>query len=65
MGWISVKDQLPSGGSNVIVHKHNGLVCEMRFNVNNEFHWRQGNGKWLDQTSQILHWMPLPEPPKT
>lgn len=63
MEWISVKNKLPTGGTNVIVHKHNGLVAEMRY-FNYKFQFSQGRGKWLDQTSQILHWMPLPEPPK-
>lgn len=55
--WISVDDYLPVEGTIVIVCKSNKLVREMIYH----------NGKFLyagtlDQTRQITHWQPLPEP---
>lgn len=61
--WVSVKDRLPEDKMQpVIIAKFNGLVCEMMYQ-DGKFEYWQGRGQWLDQTSQITHWMPLPKPP--
>lgn len=59
MKWIKASEP-PTGGTNVICRKDNGSVLELRYQ-NYRYEWRQGNGKWLDQTSQVTHWMPMPE----
>lgn len=57
--WISVKDRLPEHPGFIIAHKTNGLVVGLHYNMSNKFTYGQ-----LDQTSQVTHWMPLPQPPK-
>lgn len=68
MEWISVKDRLPEDSCDVLVAKRNGRVFKMSYHAPFDsgkriFQWF-GFGKWIDQHSQITHWMPLPEPPK-
>jgi len=68
MEWISVKDRLPETNMSVLVAKHNGRVFQMSYHRPFDsgmriFQW-WGFGKWLDQHSQVTHWMPLPAPPK-
>ena len=62
MDWIDVKKELPTDGTNLICHKHNGVVLELRYE-NQRFEWRQKNGGWLDQTSQVTHWKYFDKPP--
>jgi hypothetical protein len=56
--WISVNDRLPECGDNYIILKDDG-VSPYTFAI-----------AWFDRTwdfpnsSEITHWMPLPEPPK-
>lgn len=61
-GWISCSDRLPEGGTDVIVCKNNMVVAPMRY-FNYKFQYKQGTFKYLDQTSQVTHWLPLPSPP--
>lgn len=66
-GWISVKDRLPETNCDVLVAKNNGRVFQMSYHAPFDsgkriFQW-WGFGKWVDQHSQVTHWMPLPEPP--
>lgn len=57
--WISVKDRLPKRASFVIGFKDNSLVLGLYYNADMEFKYGKEN-----QTKQVTHWMPLPEPPK-
>jgi hypothetical protein len=63
--WISVKDQMPPKNEDVLVLKKNRLITIMcYFGIDGDYQIRWFSfGKWLDQTSQITHWMPLPCPP--
>lgn len=68
MNWISVKERLPEEIMDVLVVKHNGLITVMSWHAPFDsgkriFQW-WGFGRWVNQHSQITHWMPLPEPPK-
>lgn len=69
MQWIDVKDSLPETNGNVLAYKSNGLITLMSYHAPFDsgkriFQW-WGFGEWLDQHSQVTHWLPLPEPPKT
>ena len=66
--WISVKDQLPKTNCDVLVLKRNGRVFQMSYHAPFDsgkriFQW-WGFGKWINQHSQVTHWMKLPNPPK-
>lgn len=66
--WISVEDGLPDYNYEVLVLKSNGLIVVMSYHApfdfgKRKFHW-WAFGKWIDQHSQVTHWMPLPDPPK-
>ena len=56
--WISVEDRLPKLASFVIAYKDNGLVLGLYFNADSEFKYGE-----IDQTSQVTHWMSLPDKP--
>lgn len=57
--WIKVEDRLPKQATFVIAYKENGLVLGLYFNADHEFKYGE-----QDQTNQVTHWMPLPQPPK-
>lgn len=73
--WISVKDQLPGIGEEVIVYcqpnndgmgKVTALCRYIRYEGATNFYWDNdypGSGNLYIQEA-ITHWMPLPEPPK-
>lgn len=59
--WIPVTERLPENGQVVI-------VCDIRENWTGCWEYRYG-GEWADNyltfsTSDITHWMPIPEPPR-
>ena len=62
MNWISVKDKLPPYGQSVIVcrpYREDQLKVEQ--GCRDLIDW------WLvygTRTKRVIHWMPLPEPPK-
>lgn len=56
--WISVKDRLPKQATFVVVFKYNGKVLGMYYNADKQFMYGE-----INQTSQIIHWKPLPAPP--
>lgn len=66
--WVSVKDKLPSEVCRVLAAKHNGKVCEMSYHTpfdrgERVFQW-WGFGRWIDQHSQVTHWVRIPEHPE-
>lgn len=66
--WVSVKDRLPENNCYVLACKSNGLISQMSYHAPFDsgkriFQW-WAFGYWLDQNSQVTHWMPLPELPK-
>lgn len=60
--WISVKDRLPEGYTDVLVCfiTASGYHVEVTFYC--DHHPDYGNGWYLPVN--ITHWMPLPEPPE-
>ena len=59
--WISVKDRLPEEFTNV-------LVCDVHDDYVGKWEYKR-NGIWDNEgfsfySSDITHWMPLPQPPK-
>lgn len=58
--WISVENELPKLASFIIAYKINGLVLGLYFNADKEFMYGR-----TEQTNQVTHWMPLPNPPKS
>ena len=66
-GWISVAERLPETACDVLVVKHNGRVFMMSYHAPFDsgkriFQW-WGFGNWVDQNSQVTHWMLLPVAP--
>jgi len=67
MHWVSVTDRLPETNCDVLAYKQNGLITQMSYHAPFDsgkriFQW-WGFGSWLDQHSQVTHWMPMPKPP--
>jgi len=67
--WVAVSERLPETNCNVLVCKSNGLIKQMSYHAPFDsgkrlFHW-WGFGTWINQHSQVTHWMPIPEPPYT
>ena len=56
--WISVKDRLPEGGEIVIICTEKGFVYAGELIGDT---WFLDNDSW---TTNVTHWMPLPQPPK-
>lgn len=70
MKWISVKDELPDFNDRVLVYNeqkrmdginHDYRVAEIRSISKDGALWYITNNF---RTTQITHWMPLPETPK-
>lgn len=66
-GWISVEDRLPETSCDVLAVKRNGLIVQMSYHAPFDhgkriFQW-WGFGEWIDQHSQVTHWMPIPDLP--
>ncbi len=70
--WISVKDKLPVDCSSYAIRSMH-LICNDGFVTIGYFYpksvnnfsvsgWSDAGGR--DVTSQVSHWMPLPDPPK-
>ena len=67
MRWVSVKDALPNENCEVLAYKTSGLITQMSFHVPFDsaeriFQW-WGFGIWLNQHSQVTHWMLMPPAP--
>ena len=60
--WIPVTERLPEQDGTFITAYSKGGVSQNWYMV---FH--HGGGKWYqnsEDTGEVTHWMPLPEPPK-
>lgn len=60
--WISVTERLPEKDGTFITAYSKGGVSQNWYMT---FH--RGGGKWYqnsEDTGEVTHWMPLPEPPK-
>lgn len=61
--WISVKDRLPEGKVNCLVHyKHSYCDNDGYWAIGVSFY--DGNEFHIGLEYKITHWMPLPPPPK-
>lgn len=60
--WISVKDEMPQDGVQVLVYsKHKWVAIGSTIKGYKVKRFYDGDGcSW----NSITHWMPLPEPPK-
>jgi hypothetical protein len=58
-GWISVKDRMPEPNTVVLVYSNKkGVVIDFF-----DSYLLTGGEQFLS-SSDVTHWMPLPEPPK-
>ena len=60
--WIPITERLPSREGRYITAFSNGEVGENVFLI-----FRDSHTKWYynsEDTGEVTHWMPLPEPPK-
>lgn len=69
MCFISVKDRLPDTFCDVLAVKKNGRVYIMSYHAPFDTGKRIFQcfwfGKWIDQHSQVTHWMLIPNTPST
>lgn len=63
MKWISCGEKLPPLGEDVIFYVGAGGSIEVgwRSGLASQYTWVAGEYYW--DSSEISHWMPLPEPP--
>lgn len=69
--WISVKEQLPEEGEEVLIFgqylndipKVLGVRCRYKGDQKWKYTW-EGQDEWVYSQDDVSHWMPLPEPPK-
>lgn len=59
--WISVEDELPENGYEVIVSVGNHF-CYTAFRCGDKWYFNDNLNK--REISPVTHWMPLPQPPK-
>ena len=59
--WISVEDRLPEDGQRVVGIAKNGMTGIMDYKVDDTPFAARVFGRYF---SEIIWWMPLPEPPK-
>jgi len=60
--WIPVTERLPEYGGSYITAFSKGEVGHNLYMT-----FADGSGKWYqnsEDTGEVTHWMPLPEPPK-
>jgi len=64
MEWISIKDRLPDIDKRVLIYLSHGVIkVDERYK---SLYGKQiGNWRYTYPETNITHWMPLPEPPKT
>lgn len=63
--WISVEKKLPVITQEVLINVGTGFVTlgHVSSKYLDESEWRYSNGNIV--SSNVTHWMPLPEPPKS
>jgi hypothetical protein len=57
--WVSVDDELPNDGEEVLMYMNDGAVMS-----DIKCHSGRYSNKYGFERSRVTHWMPLPEPPK-
>lgn len=62
--WISVKEQLPDSGRNILTVNGHGVIRVMALWGYAGEKWKWIEDKKFKYYNDITHWMPLPEPPK-
>lgn len=77
MNWISVKDELPKHGVEVLIYYSTEILqaylwndlwkgsCIVTDNMNDGYVNDRNICKLGSPFDFVTHWMPLPEPPKT
>ena len=58
--WIPVSERLPEKANRVFVYMKNNYTIIATYFINSHV-WRDDQGS---STSNVTHWMTLPEPPK-
>ncbi len=61
-GWISVEDELPESGQCVLLYSPKSGVGEGAW-LSDKGYFEQW--RWNTILTNVTHWMPLPEPPKS
>ena len=62
--WISVKDRLPENNQWALCFMKDKSFGTFRVLQWNYVDWRWNDGnEWFDE-KDVIHWMPLPRPPK-
>lgn len=59
--WVRVKDRLPMKPSNYLVHVP---PCYINVVLYNGYEWVVDEEEYCFDSSEITHWMSMPEPPK-
>lgn len=60
--WISVNDKLPGDGEDYLVCDAMGAMAVIPFEPYLK-KWNETLISFWDNSDEITHWMPLPEPP--
>lgn len=61
--WISVEDRLPEEGERVLIHRI-GEPISIDYTIDLTPEPPIWACLWDDEWAKVIHWMPLPEPPK-
>lgn len=74
MKWISVKDQLPEDGQDVLIFIDDFCIAQYIFtpakttgrkHIKHHPEKREFDVQWrIFDAEDVTHWMPLPEPPE-
>ena len=66
--WVSVKDRLPEKSEDVLIINNCGLYLVLRFSTKyqlfNAYDNQNEESARQCAITSVIHWMPLPEPPK-
>lgn len=61
--WVECSDRLPESMSDVICHLKNGYVTQLTYGERSRF-FDSLSGISASIDNPVIHWMPLPQPPK-